>query len=87
MFELLFKYPITVFTKGKFVLLGAWSAWILVVLIVAALAGLGWLIWSRLQRLEPLKDVTPQMQQRRAVAIWGMQSALIALVLLLLSLS
>ena len=84
MFELLFKYPITVFTKGKFVLLGAWSAWILVVLIVAALAGLGWLIWSRLQRLEPVKDVTPQMQQRRAVAIWGMQSALIALVLLLL---
>lgn len=84
MFEFLFKYPMTVFTKGKFVLLGAWPVWLLMVLIVAAVAGLGWLIWWRLQRLEPVKDVTPQMQRRRAAAIWAMQAALAALVLLLL---
>ena len=84
MFEFLFKYPMTVFTKGKLVLLGAWPGWLLILLIVASVGGLGWLIWSRLQKLEAVKDVTPQMQQRRALAIWGMQSALVALVLLLL---
>jgi len=84
MFEFLFKYPMTVFTKGKFVLLGAWPGWLLPLLILAAVGGLGGLIWSRLQKLEPVKDVTPRMQQRRAVAIWGMQSSLVALVLLLL---
>src|SRR5450755_903740 len=84
MFELLFKYPMTAFTKGKFVLLGAWPVWLLVVLLVAAVAGLGGLIWWRLQRLEAVKDVTPQMQTRRAAAIWGMQAALVTLVLLLL---
>ena len=36
------------------------------------------------QRLEPVKDVTPEMQRRRAAAIWAMQTALVALVLLLL---
>ena len=29
MFEFLFKYPASVFSKGQFVLLGAWPAWIL----------------------------------------------------------
>jgi uncharacterized membrane protein len=84
MFELLFKYPTTVFTKGRFVLLGAWPGWLLVVLIAAAVGGLGWLIWSRVRRLEPVKNVTPEMQVRRAAAIWAMQSALVALVLVLL---
>jgi len=84
MFEFLFKYPTTVFTKGKLVLLGAWPGWLLPLLILAAAGGLGWLIWSRLRTLEPVKDVTPRMQQQRAAAIWGMQSALVALVLLLL---
>ena len=84
MFEILFKYPMTVFTKGKFVLLGAWPVWSLILLIVVAVAGLGVLIWWRLQRLELVKDVTPRMQQRRAMAIWGMQSAVVALILLLL---
>ena len=84
MFEFFFKYPMTVFTKGRFVLLGAWPVWLLVVLMVAALAGLGWLIWWRLGKLEPIKDVTPEMQRRRAIAIWAMQSAVVALLLLLL---
>jgi len=84
MFEFFFKYPMTVFTKGKFVLLGAWPGWALVASIVGAAAGLGWLIWSRWRGLEPVKGVTPEMQGRRAAAIWAMQSALVALVLLLL---
>ena len=36
MFELLFNYPRSVFSKGEFVLLGAWPKWVLVVLLVAA---------------------------------------------------
>lgn len=84
MFEFFFKYPMTVFTKGKLVLLGAWPGWLLVLLIFAVAGGLGWLTWSRVRALEPVKDVTARTQMRRAAAIWGMQSAVLALVLLLL---
>jgi uncharacterized membrane protein len=84
MFEFLFKYPMTVFTKGKVVLLGAWPGWLLPLLIVVAGAGLGWLIWTRLGKLEPVKGVTPAMQRRRGATIWAMQASLIALVLVLL---
>jgi uncharacterized membrane protein len=82
MFEFFFKYPMTVFTKGRLVLLAAWPAWLLAVLVIAAIAGLGWLIRWRLARLEPVKDVTPQMQRRRGAVIWAMQSAVVALLLL-----
>ena len=41
MFEFLFKYPRAVFSKGDFVLLGAWPTWVLVILLVAAAAGWG----------------------------------------------
>ena len=34
MFEFLFKYPIPVFTKGKYILLGAWPGWVLLLLAV-----------------------------------------------------
>ena len=84
MFEFFFRYPITVFTKGRLVLLGAWPVWLLLTLIVAFVAGLGWLIWFRLEKLEPVKGVTTQMQRTRAATIWAMQAALVALVLLLL---
>ena len=53
MFEFLFKYPLTVFTKGKVVLLGAWPGWLLGLLVVGCCAGLGWLIWSRLGEAAP----------------------------------
>ena len=41
MFEFFFKYPIPVFSKGQFVLLGAWPGWVLLLLIVVCAAGLG----------------------------------------------
>ena len=78
MFQWLFKYPITVFTKGRFVLLGAWPAWLLPVLIVAAAGGLALLLHSR------LRNAAPNLRGWRAVAIWGTQSALLALILFLL---
>ena len=78
MFQFLFKYPSPVFTKGRFVLLGTWPAWLLPVLMIAAAGGLALLIRWRLR-----KDA-PKLPGWRAAVIWGMQSALVALVLLLL---
>ena len=56
MFQLLFKYPIPVFTKGRFVLLGAWPGWLLPVLMVVLCGGLALLIAVR-EREAPLQRV------------------------------
>lgn len=78
MFQLLFKYPSPVFTKGRFVLLGAWPSWLLPVLIVVAAAGLALLIrWKQ-------RAATVELRTWRAWAIWGMQSVMVAFVLALL---
>lgn len=78
MFEFFFKYPRAVYTRGQFALLGAWPTWVLVLLIVAAAAGLAWLIRSR------LSDAAPVMRSWRAWVIWGLETLLAALVLVLL---
>jgi hypothetical protein len=78
MFQLLFRYPGTVFRKGQFVLLGAWPVWVLVVLIFVSAVGLALLIRWR------LRDAAPRLRSWRAWALWAMQSALVALLLLLL---
>jgi uncharacterized membrane protein len=78
MFQFFFKYPSPVFTKGRFVLLSAWPAWLLPALIVASACGLMLLIRWRLQ------DAAPKLRSWRAWAVWGTQSAFVALVLLLL---
>lgn len=78
MFEFLFKYPSALFAKGDLTLLGAWSRWILLALIVAASAGLAWRIYSR------LPEAASNLRTWRAAVIWLLQSALVALLLLLL---
>jgi uncharacterized membrane protein len=78
MFQFFFKYPSPVFTKGRFVLLSAWPAWLLLALIVASACGLALLVRWR------LRDVAPNLRSWRAWVVWGMQSAFVALVLLLL---
>jgi uncharacterized membrane protein len=78
MFELLFKYPRSVYSQGQFALLGAWPKWILVLLILAVAAGLAWLIRSR------LADAAPVMRSWRAWVIWTLQTLLAAMVLVLL---
>ena len=55
MFEFLFKYPIPVFTRGRFVLLGAWPGWALLMLALVCAGGLAWLIWMRLPQAAPRK--------------------------------
>src|ERR1700704_3737184 len=78
MFELLFKYPRAVFSKGTLVLLGAWPWWVFVLLVVAAGAGLGWVICSK------LPEASAHVKNWRAGVIWLLQFAMAALVLLLL---
>ena len=78
MFQFLFKYPSPVFTKGRFVLLGAWPEWLLPVLALAAMAGLALLIGFR------QRQAASRLKSWRAWVIWAVQSALIALLLLLL---
>src|ERR1700722_7446457 len=78
MFQFFFKYPIPVFSKGKFVLLGAWPGWVLLLLIVACAVGLAVLIWSR------LPQAAAKISRWRAGMVWLLQSLLIATVLVLL---
>jgi len=78
MFQLLFKYPSPVFTKGRFILLSPWPAWLLPLLIILSAGGLAVLIHRR------LRDAVPKLQSWRAWVVWGMQSAMVALILLLL---
>src|SRR5947209_15370755 len=78
MFEFLFNYPRSVFSKGEFVLLGAWPKWILLILLLATAAGLAWLIYSR------LAQAPPRLRGWRAILIWVFQTCLVALLLTLL---
>ena len=74
MFEFLFKYPQTVFTKGNFVLLAPWPHWLLGACVAAAAAGL---LWHVLRHRTLLSGVRP-------AAIWLLQTAMVALLLLML---
>jgi uncharacterized membrane protein len=78
MFEFFFKYPIPVFTKGKFILLGGWPGWLLALLVVVSTAGLAGLIWRR------LPEAAPRIRNWRAWLVWGLEAALVALLLALL---
>jgi uncharacterized membrane protein len=78
MFQFFFKYPMPVFSKGRFILLGAWPGWVLVTLIVFSVVGLGVLIWSKLPR------AAANVTKGRAGLLWLLQSLLIAAVLVML---
>ena len=74
MFELLFKCPVTVFTKGDFVFLSPWPAWLLVVASLSLAALLAWVAWRRRAALTRF----------RPAVLWLLQSTVAAVVLLLL---
>jgi uncharacterized membrane protein len=78
MFEFLFKYPASVFSKGTFVLLGSRPKWLLVAGIAASAAALAWVIWRR------NKDLVKSVTRARAAVLWMLQSATVAVLLLLL---
>jgi Putative glutamine amidotransferase len=74
MFELLFKYPASLFHKGQFVFLTPWPVWLLVIAILGAAAVLFWHVRRQSGLLTGL----------RPIAIWVLESCLVALVLFLL---
>lgn len=74
MFELLFKYPASLFHKGHFVLLTPWPLWLLGAGVLAA-AGL--LYWHVRRHHGMLSGMRP-------IAIWLLETSLIALLLFLL---
>ena len=78
MFQFLFKYPLPVFTRGRFVLLSTWPAWLLLVFIAIASGALALLI------RRGSSDAAPKLRGWRSWVVWAMQSAMLALVLLLL---
>jgi uncharacterized membrane protein len=78
MFQFLFKYPASIFSKGQFVLLGWWPRWILVLSICAVGVGFALLIRAR------LPQAAPKLRSWRAGALWLLEFALAAVLLLLL---
>jgi uncharacterized membrane protein len=74
MFEFLFKYPRTVFYKGEFLFLSGWPLWLLAALIAVAAAALAWHVRAHGQRLA----------RTRQGVIWALESALMALLLVIL---
>jgi len=76
MFELLFKYPQAVFSRGTFVLLGNWPLWVLALAILAAAGGLGLVVWKRAS--------SGRMAGVRSVAVWLLQTLLASVLLLML---
>jgi uncharacterized membrane protein len=77
MFEFLFKYPASVFSRGTFVLLGSWPRWVLyTTMLGCGLLLAGWLISTGKFAL--------QRQRPRALFIGLLQWATLAVLLLLL---
>lgn len=75
MFEFLFKYPWTAFSKGSLVWLGFGPVWVLPLVIVLGAAILGWLLWRR-------RFGTGAVA--RTAAVWALQTAFFALLLAML---
>ena len=74
MFELLFKYPPAIFSKGKLALLSPWPVWLMFALLIVVGAAL---FWNMRQRQVALSSV-------RSSVIWLMQTALIAILLFMI---
>lgn len=78
MFQLLFRYPPAVFSKGSFVLLGTWPLWLLVAGVIVVAAGTAFAFWR--QRTRQPKS----LNSFRAATLWLLQWGVLALLLLLL---
>jgi uncharacterized membrane protein len=74
MFEILFKYPISIFHKGRFVFLTPWPLWALAIGILVAAALLFWHVRRNHGMLSGL----------RPIVIWVLETCMVALILFLL---
>src|SRR5580693_445852 len=74
MFELLFKYPASLFHKGQFVFLTPWPLWLLAVAIFAAAGALFWHV----------RRNHGMLSGARPIGIWLLETGMVALLLFLL---
>ncbi len=74
MFELLFKYPASLFHKGQFVFLTPWPLWLLALGIIAAAGALYWHVHRNHGALSGT----------RPIGIWLLETGMVALLLFLL---
>jgi uncharacterized membrane protein len=77
MFEFLFKYPASVFSKGTFVFLAGLPVWLLILAIAAVAAGLAYLVRRR-------SAGSPRVTGVRGAVLWLFQAVLASVLLLLL---
>jgi uncharacterized membrane protein len=78
MFEFLFKYPLSVFEKGRFVLAGGWPVWLLILLVLVAAAVVAGAIWRVRSRLRA------SFRYQRVFIIGLLQALTLATLLLML---
>jgi hypothetical protein len=78
MFQFLFKYPASAFSKGTLVLMGPWPRWILLLGLLGLAGALALSIWRGRGRLAKSVD------KLRAAMLWSLQFATVAILLLLL---
>src|SRR3954447_12307765 len=74
MFEILFKYPASIFHKGQFVFLTPWPLWLLPIAVLAVAGALFWHVRRNHGMLSGL----------RPLVIWVLEACMVALILLLL---
>jgi uncharacterized membrane protein len=74
MFELLFKYPASLFHKGQFVFLTPWPLWLLALGIIAAAGALFWHV----------RRNHGALSGARPIGIWLLETGMVALLLFLL---
>ncbi len=76
MFQFLFKYPVSAFSKGTLVFLAAWPKWLLLLGVLGVAVAFAWLLWR--------SPLVRSVSKARAVTLWLLQTATVAVLLLLL---
>src|ERR1700722_16573136 len=77
MFEFLFKYPASVFSKGTLVFAGGWPLWLLALAILAAAGALAYFVRRNTASSARVKG-------GRSAVVWLLQTLLASVLLLLL---
>ena len=73
-FRFLFKYPPVAFQRGHLALASGWPWWLLPVAVAAITAAVGHFLWRW----------HPNLSVRTRGLVWGLQSAVLAILLLML---
>ena len=71
MFELLFKYPASLFSKGQFVFLAGWPLWALGVCLAVAAIALAYPFWRE------HRSHTDTLSGVRSAGLWLLQTLLV----------